>query len=133
MCRTISLLLAALLLAACGAGRPETLTRSQTVDGLTIAVEQPQQVVALQDYDLIVTLTDAQGNPVDGASVYLDLSMPGMTMGTNQPIADPLGDGRYRVRTVYSMEGDWLIAVHARTGGKEHVATFDLSVELPRS
>nr|PZN18470.1 MAG: hypothetical protein DIU80_22880 [Chloroflexota bacterium] len=96
-------------------------------------VRTPQPGVALPGYHLIVTLTEPPGNPVDGASVYLDLSMPGMTMGTNQPIADPLGDGRYRVRTVYSMEGDWLIAVHARTGGKEHVATFDLSVELPRS
>nr|PZN29953.1 MAG: hypothetical protein DIU80_08460 [Chloroflexota bacterium] len=68
MCRTISLLLAALLIAACGAGRPETLTRSQTVDGLTIAVEQPQQVVDLQDYDLIESRTDPKGNRVAGAS-----------------------------------------------------------------
>jgi nitrogen fixation protein FixH len=105
----------------------------QTADGLTITLEKPTAPVALRDYELVVSLADAQGQPVDGASVYLDLTMPGMVMGVNQPLAEPLGNGRYRVRTAYSMDGNWRTTVHASVNGKEHVANFDHPVELPNS
>jgi hypothetical protein len=125
-------LFAVLLLLATGcAGRQQYVAQSQTVDGLTITLEQPRELIALQDYELFVTLADAEGAPVDGASVYLDLTMTGMTMGVNQPLADPLGGGRYRVRTVHSMEGDWLVTVHARVAGRDYAAVFEYPVALP--
>jgi hypothetical protein len=131
MHRFALILLAALALPACG-GQPQYIALQQTVDGLTVTLERPQEVVALQDHDVFVTLADAEGRPVDGATIYLDQSMPGMVMGVNQPLAEGLGGGRYRVATVYSMEGDWLVVVHARVGGKEYVAGFDYPVMLPK-
>lgn len=124
----LALILGLLILTACSAGQPQYAAQRQTVDDLTITLEQPQTVVALQDHDLFVTLADAQGKAVDGAVVFLDLAMPGMVMGVNQPIAEPQGGGRYHVRTVYSMDGDWIVTVHAKVGGKEHVASFDQPV-----
>lgn len=121
----ILVLLTALALAACAAGAPQTVALQQTVDGLTVTLEKPAEIVALQDYELVVALADAQGRPVDGASVYFDLEMPGMVMGVNQPLAEPLGGGRYRVRAVFSMDGTWHTVVHASLAGKEYVARFD--------
>jgi nitrogen fixation protein FixH len=122
-------LLAAVLFIGCT--RPATITSQQTVNGLSIALERPAQPVVLHDYELTVTLTDAQGRPVDGASVYLDLTMPAHPMGINQPIAEPLGQGRYRVRAVSSMGGDWLVTIVASIAGTEHRAVFELPVALP--
>ncbi|HWQ13078.1 MAG TPA: FixH family protein [Roseiflexaceae bacterium] len=119
-------------LTAC-AGQPQYVALRQTVDGLTVTLERPREVVALQDHEVFVTLADAQGRPVDDATVYLDQSMPGMVMGVNQPIAEGLGGGRYRVSTVYAMEGNWRVVVHARVGGKEYVAGFDYPVALPKT
>lgn len=121
--RALWLLLAALALAACGG--PATTTQRQTVEGLTVALERPQQAALLQSYDLTVALTDAAGAPVEGAQVFLDMAMPSMPMGQNQPLAEPLGGGRYRAQAVFNMIGDWTVRVNATVGGKRYVANFD--------
>ena len=54
--------------------------------------------------------------------------MPAMPMGQNRPLAEPLGGGRYRLRTTYTMEGDWILTVRATVGGKGYSATFDQPV-----
>ncbi len=56
--------------------------------------------------------------------------MPAMPMPSQQPIADSLGNGRYRVRNAFTMEGDWQVVVHATIAGKEYIATFDQPVKL---
>lgn len=128
--RGLLVLLAALALAGCGG--PATTTQRQTVEGLTVAIERPQQAVLLQSYDLTVTLTDAAGAPVEGAKVYLDMAMPAMPMGQNQPLAEPLGGGRYRVQAIFNMIGDWSVRVNASVGGKRYVANFDQIVTEAR-
>jgi hypothetical protein len=120
------------VLAGCGAfGQSATVTEQQTVDGLSIELERPAQAELLKDYELFVTLNDANGQPVDGATVFVDLAMPAMPMGSNQPIADGLGNGRYRIKSAFTMEGDWKVDVHATVAGKEYVASFDQPVALP--
>jgi hypothetical protein len=118
------------LLAACGG--PGTTTQQQTVDDLTIALERQEEIALLEDYAFTVTLTDAAGQPVDGATVYMEQDMPAMPMGANQPLGEPLGGGKYRIAGVFTMEGDWVLKIHAVVGGKDHVATFEQHVALPR-
>jgi nitrogen fixation protein FixH len=115
-----------LLLAACGGAG--TSVEKQTVDGITFALEQPRQVALLDNYEYTVTLTDAAGKPIDGAQVSLEQDMPAMPMNSNRPLGEPLGDGRYRITGVFTMEGDWIVKIHARVAGKEYVATFDQQV-----
>ena len=59
----------------------------------------PRPVKAMQDLEFIVTLRK-KGTPVTGAKVVLDLSMPGMFMGTHQPKLREAPDGTYRGRGV---------------------------------
>ena len=126
------LILALLALAGCGGSRPGYTAQQQRVDGLVITLERPQQVEILKDYELFITLADAQGQPVDGAAVFVDLALPTMPMGANQPVADALGNGQSRVKGVFTMEGNWRLTVHATVAGKEHTATFDQQVALPQ-
>lgn len=118
--------LAALVLAGCG--RPGTVSEQQTVDGVTFTLERAASLQLLQEYTYVVALADAAGKPIDGATVFLDQQMPAMPMGTNQPVAEPLGGGRYQVRGVYTMAGDWVVKVHALVGGQERVASFEQQV-----
>jgi hypothetical protein len=121
--------LCAVLLGACGGGtRAGYTSQQQTIDGLTIALERPQQIAVLQDYEAIVMLTDAAGQRVDGATVYLEQDMPGMTMNSNQPLGEPLGDGQYRIKGVFTMDGAWHLVIHAGVAGKDYAATFELQV-----
>jgi outer membrane biogenesis lipoprotein LolB len=114
------------ILAACGG--PASTTTQQTVDGLTIALQRPQQLALLQDYEFTITLTDASGQPVEGATLFVEQDMPTMKMQSNQPLGEPLGAGKYRVKGVFTMEGEWRVTVHAKVAGKDYAATFDQTV-----
>jgi hypothetical protein len=129
--RFFVLLAVLIAITACGSGgTPGYTTQQQTVDGLSIALERPEQAEILKDYELFVTLKDAGGKPVDGATVFVDMVMPAMPMGVNQPLADGLGNGRYRIKSAFTMEGDWKVDVHATVAGKEYIGKFDQPVTL---
>jgi hypothetical protein len=128
----IALLVFVLGLAACSGGAPGYTTQQQTVDGVSITLERPEQAELLKDYELFVTLKDAGGAAIDGATVFVEMNMPAMPMPPQQPIADGLGGGRYRLRNAFTMEGDWRLVVYVTIAGKEHTATFDQPVTLPQ-
>ena len=128
--RYAALLLILLALSACAGGAPAYTTQEQTVDGVVISLERPEQAELLKDYELFVSLKDANGAAIDGATVFVAMNMPAMPMPPQQPIADGLGGGRYRLKSAFTMEGDWKVEVHATIAGKEHIATFDQPVIL---
>jgi len=117
-------------LAGCGSdsGRAGYTAQQQTIDGMTITLERPQQIAILQDFEYIVTLADASGKRVDSATVYLEQDMPAMKMNSNQPLGEPLGNGQYRLKSVFTMDGAWLVVIHASVAGKDYAATFDQQV-----
>lgn len=102
----------------------EALRQEQVVDGITITLETAKEPKRDQAYPFVVTLADAQGKPIDGADVYLELEMPAMPMGSNRPVTTPLGAGRYTVTTAYTMTGEWNVVVVATISGAERRAAF---------
>jgi len=121
-------------LAGCGSGnaRAGYTSQQQTIDGMTITLERPQQIAILQDYEAIVTLADASGKRIDSATVYLEQDMPTMKMNSNQPLGEPLGNGQYRLKSVFTMDGAWKIVIHASVAGKDYAASFDQIVTPPQ-
>ena len=81
-----------------------------------------------QQQTWLVTLTDAAGQPIDNADVYIELDMPVMTMGQNNPLASAKGSGTYQAEGLYSMSGDWHVIVHADVNGSDHAALFNINV-----
>lgn len=126
--RLVKVVALLLVFVLAGCGRAGALSEQQTVDGVTFTLERAASLQLLQEYTYVIALADAAGQPIEGATVFLDQQMPAMPMGSSQPIAEPLGGGRYQVRGVYTMEGDWVVQVHAIVGGQERVATFDQKV-----
>lgn len=59
----------------------------------------PKPVSTMKELVFHVTLTDKEG-PVTDASVSVDLTMPGMFMGTNRPELTHSGDGTYEGKGV---------------------------------
>ncbi len=129
LCRLLLTIAAAVLFAVGCSGAPANVTQVKTVGQTKVTVQTPATIAPNQTYDLVVTLNGANGAPIDGAAVYLEMTMSGMVMGKNQPIADALGQGRYRVRTAFSMDGPWAITVVASIGGAEVRAPFNLVVQ----
>jgi hypothetical protein len=120
-----ALVLLALAALTCGSCGPAVERQSRTVDGVTITLEHARETPINREQQLIVFLTDQDGRPIEGATVALDMLMPAMPMGQNKPLADPLGGGRYRVRALFSMLGDWKTTVRVTIDGKQYEAVFD--------
>jgi hypothetical protein len=121
------LIVAVVVLVACSSGAVP-LRETQIVDDLEITLDTPNRPRMNTAVDFIVLLRDAQGNPIDDASVYLDLDMPAMPMGVTRPVALPDGPGRYWARTAYTMEGLWEITVVVERSSMTYRATFQRDV-----
>jgi YtkA-like len=111
-----------------GSATSKLVTQRQLVDRLLLALEAPEKPPLLTEQELVVTLTDSTGKPIDGAEVWLGLVMPTMRHSPNEPDAVAIGPGRYRASALFTMVGNWDVEVHATVRGQEYVATFHAPV-----
>ena len=109
----VSLLVVLLvLLAACGGGTtPAVETSSKPVN---IKVESSPAPAGVGDAELIFTITDANGSPIEGARVDVSADHTDMTgMGMSGAATDQ-GAGRYSINANFSMAGNWKLTVYVR-------------------
>jgi Cu(I)/Ag(I) efflux system membrane protein CusA/SilA len=88
---------------------------TQTANGLTVGLYDPEGGLALGDNRVTVEFRDAAGGePVDvGRLAFaLDMDMPGMAMHSGSTITPGDGPGRYRVDVKPEMGGDWTAQLH---------------------
>jgi nitrogen fixation protein FixH len=127
--RLLLILATLVMLAACGPQAvAQTATQTKTVNDLTVTITYPEGAKVNQNQQIAITITDAQGQPVENAQVYLDLTMPAHAMGVNQPLAMHQGNGVYRADAVYTMDGDWAVSVTATIDGVVTTAIFNTQV-----
>ena len=105
----------------------------ETGDGLTIEFDvQPKPVAAMSELTFIVNLSRG-GSPVTDAAMSLDLSMPGMFMGTNRPVLKHVHDGRYEGKGIItrcpSGNKTWQAEVTVKNAAKTAVASFVFEVK----
>ena len=105
----------------------------RTSDGMTIEFDiQPKPVTAMTECTFVVTFT-RNAVPIMDASVHLDLSMPNMFMGKNQPVLNHIKDGRYEGKGVItrcaSGRKTWQADVAVVSAGKTAVATYVFEVK----
>jgi nitrogen fixation protein FixH len=112
-----------------GATLGKTIAQQQQVNQITIAIEAPERAQLLTEQEVLVTLTDPHGQPVEGAQVWLALIMPTMQMSPNEPDAIAERGGRYRAKALFTISGTWQLEVHATIQGQEHIATFHTSTQ----
>jgi hypothetical protein len=102
-------------------------------DGMTVEFDvQPKPVKAMTENTFVVTLS-RDGQPLKDASIKLDLSMPNMYMGKNQPVLRHVRDGRYEGKGIItrcaSGSSTWQAEVVIESAGKTVVATFIFEVK----
>lgn len=124
--RLILLALLLLALAACRQPAP-----SDGAPDVQVLLTPGPDSLTVGPISFDLTLWDAGGNPIDGASpVSLrgDMSHAGMEPVT--ATAAGLGEGLYRAETEWTMAGDWIVTVEASLpDGRLKLATFNFSVE----
>lgn len=118
-------LLLALSLAACRQADP---TPASTSDIMVDLVVRPQPPV-VGEATLVVSLSDAAGNPVTDAEVSArgDMSHAGMVPVTGS--TDAGSDGEYPIPFEWTMAGDWIVDVTVTLeDGRDVQQRFEVAV-----
>lgn len=121
------LVLLSLLLAACGAAStPADTTPAKPVN---IKVESNPNPAMMGDAELVFTLTDADGNPIEGAQVDVSAEHTDMTgMGMSGPATDQ-GVGKYAINANFQHSGNWKLTVYVRKDGLDYKEEIDFKVQ----
>ena len=121
------LVLLSVLLAACGSAEtPADATSSKPVN---IEVSTNPNPAMMGDIELVFTITDAHGDPIEGAKVDVSADhtdMTGMTMGG---AATDQGGGKYAINANFSMNGNWKLTVYVRIDEHEYKEDIDFKIQ----
>lgn len=101
----------------------------ETSDGINVSLTTMPDPPVNGSIELVASVMDAQGQPVEDAGVFFMASHTDMAgMYTDgQGIAQ--GQGRYSIVTDLSMSGSWKVTVQVNQGGLRTVEEFNLGVE----
>ena len=122
------LVVISVLLAACsGSATPAPEGSAKPV---TIKVESNPAPAVVGDAELVFTITDASGNPVEGARVDVSADHTDMSgMGMSGAATDQRS-GRYSINANFSMTGNWKLTVYVRNDqGLDYKEDIDFKVQ----
>ena len=124
----VSLLVAlSVLLAACGsAATPADTTSSRQVN---IKVETNPTPAVKGDIELVFTITDANGNPIEGAKVDVSADHTDMTGMGMSGLATEQGGGKYSIKANFSDSGTWKLSIYVRKGELDHKEDIEFPVQ----
>jgi len=121
------LVLISVLLSACGsAATPAATTSAKPVN---IKFETNPNPAMKGDLELILTITDANGQPIEGATVDVSVDHTDMTGMGMSGLATEQGDGRYAITADFSDSGNWLLTVYVRKEGLDYKEEIEFTVQ----
>jgi mono/diheme cytochrome c family protein len=107
---------------------PGLARQTQTIEGLRLLLDHPDDAQTLQEQRMQIWLQDGRGHPVSGAEVRLDLAMPMLCASGDAPAATEIAPGSYEATTTYVMSGSWTVTVSVLRDGARSAASFPVQV-----
>lgn len=95
---------------------------------LTVSVRPYPPTTFNIDVDLLIT--DASGDPVDGATVTSEWDMVFMWHGPFDAEFQPVGDGRYTAPFHFFMVGPWELVIHVTAPGYQEPDPLSLFIYI---
>jgi hypothetical protein len=105
---------------------PENMAMQQVGDMNVSIALNPYPPTGFNPADFEVTLTDANGQVINDATVSVNLTMPSMWMPPNQFTLTAVPNGKYSATGQFTMRGPWRIEVVITRGGTTQSAFFDV-------
>ena len=120
----------AVVLAACGgSAQPAAPVESGSSSQVNITVESNPSPAMMGDMELILTITDGDGKPIEGATVDVSADHTDMTGMGMSGLATEQGGGRYSINANFSMSGNWKISVYVRKDGLDYKEDIEFKVQ----
>jgi hypothetical protein len=106
------LVVMSVLLAACGGSA--TPAPAGSAKAVNIKLESDPSPTVVGDAELVFTITDASGNPIEGARVDVSAGHTDMSGMSMSGAATDQGSGRYSINANFNMTGNWKLTVYVR-------------------
>jgi len=124
----ISLLVAlSVLLAACGTAATSADTTSSKQ--VSIKLETNPTPAVKGDVELVFTIADVSGAPIEGAKVDVAADHPAMAGMGMSGQATEQGRGKYSIRANFSDSGDWKLTVYVRKDALDYKEDIEFLVQ----
>jgi hypothetical protein len=119
--------LLSVVLAACGSSA--TPVESTSTKQVNIKVESDPNPVTIGDMELILTITDVSGNPIEGATVDVSVDHTDMTGMSMSGLATNQGGGKYSIKANFEMSGNWKMTIYVRKGELDYKEDIEFPVQ----
>lgn len=124
----VSLLVAlSVLLAACGSAAAPT--EAGSAKPVNIVISTNPNPAAVGDVEIVFTITDADGNPIEGAKVDVAAEHPAMAGMGMSGLATEQGGGTYSIKANFSDSGDWKLTVYVRKDGLDYKEEINIPIQ----
>ncbi len=123
------LVLASVLLAACGGGAAPAVDGATEQKPVNIQVETSPSPAMMGDVELVFTITEANGSSIEGATVDVSVDHTDMTGMGMSGVATDQGGGKYSIKAGFSMSGNWRLTVYVRKDGLDFQEDIDLKIQ----
>ncbi|MBE0680699.1 MAG: FixH family protein [Anaerolineales bacterium] len=121
--------LASVLLSACGGGAAPAADGATEEKPVNIQVETSPSPAMMGDVELVFTITDANGSPIEGATVDVSVDHTDMTGMGMSGVATDQGGGQYSIKAGFSMSGNWKLTVYVRKDGLDFQEDIDIKIQ----
>ncbi len=123
----ISMLVAlSVLLAACGSEAMPAPTSSKPVN---IKFETNPNPATMGDMELVLTITDANGQPIEGAKVDVSVDHTDMSGMGMSGLATEQGGGKYSIKANFVMSGTWKLTVYIRKSELDYKEDIEFPIQ----
>lgn len=116
-----------IFLAACGGAA--TQAPAATAAPATITLNTNPNPPAVGDVELMFTVVDDQGQPINSAEFVVIASHTGMSGMTMTGKATDQGNGNYAIMTNFSMAGKWMITAQVRKDALDFKQDINLEIK----
>ena len=122
--------LASVLLSACGgASTPAAGNDGASSQQVNIAVSTNPSPAMMGDMELVLMITDGDGNPIEGATVDVSADHTDMTGMGMSGLATEQGGGKYAINANFSMSGNWKLTVYVRKDGLDYKEDIEFKIQ----
>jgi uncharacterized GH25 family protein len=121
------LVILAVVLTACGGSAP--MQESTASKAVNIVVASNPSPAMVGDVELLLTVTDKAGNPIEGAAVnvaadHTDMSGMGMSgLATDQ------GGGKYSIKANFDESGNWMLTMKVTKDSLDYKEDIEFKVQ----
>ncbi len=127
---TIALAIGAIVILGLGWKVLSGSSASKVSGNETVSLTTNPNPLQMGPATFIIDVKDKAGKPVENATVYFDLNMTAMNMGTQEGNATSQGNGRYAATGTMSMRGPWKVTTKV-TMPDGSVMNKDFTVNVP--